>query len=113
MAAVMAEVPFPFTIPVIEVAPEPPFPTAKIPVTPEVNGKPVKFVAKPEAGVPSTGEVRVGAVNVLLVNVSIPVKLAFRFKAVCVAVLIGFNKSVVLSTAARPTIAFVMPETRR
>ena len=80
-------------------------------MTPVLKGKPIKFVAVPDAGVPSTGDVRVGAVHVLFVKVSIPVRLTFKLSAVCVAVLMGFNKSVVLSIFAKPTIAFVMPET--
>ena len=41
------------------------------------------------------------------VNVGLA-RLAFRFNAVCVAVLTGFNKSVVLSTLASPTVALVI-----
>ena len=51
----------------------------------------------------------VGAVRVP-VNVG-PAKLAFRFKAVCVAVETGFAESLVLSTLPSPTISFVIPET--
>ena len=48
--------------------------------------------------------------------VSVPVKVgeangAKRFKAVCVAVEIGFARSWVLSTLPRPTMPAVMPET--
>jgi hypothetical protein len=45
----------------------PPFATGKVPVTPVVSGKPVKFVATPLAGVPSTGAVNVGDAIVGLV----------------------------------------------
>ena len=38
-------------------------------------------------------------------------KLDFKFNAVCVAVDIGFNKSVVLFTLDKSTIAFVIPLT--
>ena len=41
-------------------APVPPFASGNTPVTPVVNGKPVAFVRVPDAGVPSTGVVRVG-----------------------------------------------------
>jgi hypothetical protein len=36
---------------------------------------------------------------------------AFKFKAFCVAVLMGFSKSVVLLTFANPTVVAVIPET--
>jgi hypothetical protein len=39
------------------------------PETPEAIGKPVIFVATPDAGVPRAGVVSVGAVNVLFVRV--------------------------------------------
>ena len=35
----------------------------------------------------------------------------FKSRAVCVAVDIGFNRSVVLSTLPRSTISFVIPDT--
>ena len=82
MATVMAELPFPFTNPLRVLTPVPPFETGKIPVTPVDKGKPVKFVATPDAGVPRVGLVNTGEVKVLFVNVSIPVKLTFRFNAV-------------------------------
>ena len=47
----------------------PPFATGRTPVTPVVSGNPVRFVAVPEAGVPSTGPVNVGEVSVLFVSV--------------------------------------------
>ena len=72
MAATIAVVPVPLTRPVKVVAPVPPFPTAKVPVTPLVNGNPVAFVNTPEEGVPNAGVVNVGLVNVLLVKVSVP-----------------------------------------
>jgi hypothetical protein len=40
----------------------PPFATGSKPVTPVVNGRPVKFVATPEVGVPSNGVTKVGEV---------------------------------------------------
>jgi len=46
------------------------------PETPVDMGRPVAFVRVPEAGVPSTGVVITGAVNVLLVRVSVPVNVA-------------------------------------
>ena len=58
------------------VEPVPPFAIGKVPVTPDVNGKPVAFVNTPEAGVPNAGAVKVGLVNVLLVKVSVPAKVA-------------------------------------
>ena len=57
-------------------APVPPLATGKVPVTPVVNGSPVKLVATPDAGVPNIGYVKVGDVSVLLVKVSIPAKVA-------------------------------------
>jgi hypothetical protein len=62
--ACRAEVPFPsktlFAVKVEE--PVPPFATGRVPVTPVVNGSPVKFVAMPEVGVPSKGVVNWGLV---------------------------------------------------
>jgi hypothetical protein len=58
------------------VAPVPPFAIGKVPVTPVVNGKPVAFVNTPDAGVPNAGAVKVGEVKVLLVNVSVPARVA-------------------------------------
>ena len=52
------------------------------------------------------------AVNPDVVNVPVNVgdaKGAFKSSADCVAVDIGFNKSVVLSTLDNPTIALVIP----
>ena len=49
-------------------APVPPFATDNVPVTPVVNGKPVKLVATPEAGVPNAGAVNVG----LVANTTLP-----------------------------------------
>ena len=46
----------------------PPLVTPNIPVTPVVSGKPVKFVATPDAGVPNAGDT-----NVLLDNVCVSV----------------------------------------
>jgi hypothetical protein len=45
--------------------------TGKLPVTPVVNGSPVRLVATPEAGVPNAGVVSVGEVRVLLVRVCV------------------------------------------
>ena len=42
-----------FPVPVEVVAPEPPFATDKVPVTPVERGKPVAFVRVPEDGVPN------------------------------------------------------------
>ena len=56
--------------------PVPPLAPGKIPVTPVVKGKPVALVKVPEAGVPKTGAVMIGLVKVLLVNVSVPAKVA-------------------------------------
>lgn len=44
------------------VMPVPPLATGSVPVTPVVKGKPVKFVATPDAGVPSAGVTSVGLV---------------------------------------------------
>jgi hypothetical protein len=49
--------------PVEVVTPVPPLATGKVPVTPVVNGSPVKLVATPEAGVPSAGVTSVGDVE--------------------------------------------------
>ena len=73
-AARVKPVPFPmFSWPFVgvEVKPVPPFAIASVPVTPVVNGSPVRFVATPEVGVP-----RSGAMKVLFVNVSVPAKVA-------------------------------------
>ena len=58
------------------VAPVPPLAMPNLPVTPVDNGKPVALVNTPDAGVPKAGEVNVGEVKVLLVNVSVPSKVA-------------------------------------
>lgn len=60
--AVKADVPFPNSTPVRVAAPEPPFPTGRVPVTPVVSGRPVQFVSVPLVGVPSRGVVSVGEV---------------------------------------------------
>ena len=46
------------------VEPVPPLSIGSVPVTPVVNGRPVRLVATPDAGVPSAGPVNVGLVNV-------------------------------------------------
>ena len=58
------------------IAPVPPLATGSVPVTPVVSGNPVKFVATPDVGVPSTGVIIVGLVNVPVLTVgfvSVPV----------------------------------------
>lgn len=49
-------------VPVAVVLPVPPLTIASVPVTPVDSGKPVRFVATPDAGVPSKGAIRVGPV---------------------------------------------------
>ena len=49
--------------PVDVVTPVPPLATGSVPVTPVVNGKPVRFVATPDDGVPSAGVTNVGEVD--------------------------------------------------
>jgi hypothetical protein len=49
-------------VPVDVVTPVPPFATGSVPVTPVVKGKPVRFVATPDAGVPNAGVTSVGDV---------------------------------------------------
>ena len=44
----------------VEFTPVPPLAAGKVPVTPEVKGRPVKLVATPLAGVPSAGVTSVG-----------------------------------------------------
>ena len=59
-----------------ELALVPPLATGKTPVTPEVNGRPVKLVATPEEGVPKAGVTNVGLVEntrLLLVVPVVPV----------------------------------------
>ena len=97
MAATIAVVPVPLTRPVKVVAPVPPFPTAKVPVTPLVNGNPVAFVNTPDTGVPKAGVVNVGLVNVLLVKVSTPAKVA----KVPVVGKVKFVVAVVVSVVAK------------
>jgi len=46
----------------VDVKPVPPLPIGKVPVTPVVNGRPVKFVATPDVGVPNKGVTKVGEV---------------------------------------------------
>ena len=62
----------------------PPLVTPNIPVTPVVSGKPVKFVATPDAGVPNAGDT-----NVLLDNVCVSVvpTIAPTGKLACVQIL--------------------------
>lgn len=65
-------------VPVVPVAPVPPFSGGRLPVTPVVRGKPVQFVNVPDVGVPKAGLVSVGLfivglVSVLLVRVWVPV----------------------------------------
>ena len=52
-----------FPVPVELVTPVPPFATGNVPVTPVVNGSPVRFVATPEAGVPIFGVTNVGELD--------------------------------------------------
>ena len=49
-----------FVVPVEEVTPVPPLATGSVPVTPVVSGKPVRFVATPDDGVPRAGVTKVG-----------------------------------------------------
>lgn len=63
-------------VPVDDVTPVPPLATGSVPVTPVVIGRPVQLVNVPDAGVPNTGAVIVGLVNVLLVSVSDPANVA-------------------------------------
>ena len=49
-------------LPVDDVDPVPPFAIGRFPVTPEARGKPVMFVATPDAGVPNAGVTKVGLV---------------------------------------------------
>ena len=60
--AVKADVPFPNSTPVSVVAPEPPLPTGRVPVTPVESGRPVALVRTPADGVPRFGVTRVGDV---------------------------------------------------
>lgn len=48
--------------PVLAVAPVPPFPTGRVPVTPVVSGRPVALVSTRAEGVPSAGVTNVGDV---------------------------------------------------
>jgi hypothetical protein len=101
LAALKALVPFPFTRApeVIEVAPVPPLATGKVPVTPVVNGSPVQLVKVPELGVPSTGVVKVGEVNVA----------PDRSALVAIAVAMLLNS---VSISVPLTILFALPEAR-
>jgi len=64
-------------VPVEVVTPVPPFSTGRVPVTPVVSGRPVKFVATPDVGVPNAGDTSEGVVIVGLVdNTSMPVPVA-------------------------------------
>lgn len=69
--AVKADVPFPNSTPVSVVAPEPPFPTGRVPVTPVERGKPVALVKTAADGVPRSGVVRAG--DVANTNAPLPV----------------------------------------
>jgi hypothetical protein len=53
--------------------PLPPLATGKTPVTPVVNGKPVKLVATPEVGVPKIGVTSVGLVDKTVAPVPVDV----------------------------------------
>jgi len=59
-----------------EGAPKNPATLVPNPLTPEEIGNPVALVRVPDAGVPNTGPVIIGEVKVLLVNVSVPAKVA-------------------------------------
>lgn len=70
VAAVNADVPLPLSTPVSVVAPVPPLPTGKVPVTPVDRGRPVKLVAVPDDGVPKAPPlVRYDPAGCLLLNV--------------------------------------------
>jgi hypothetical protein len=56
--------------------PVPPLAIGSAPVTPVLNGKPVAAVNTKVVGVPKLGVVKIGDVKVLLVNVSVPAKVA-------------------------------------
>jgi len=58
------------------VAPVPPLAIGKVPITPELNGKPVALVNVPDAGMPNAGAVKIGDVKVLFVKVSVPANVA-------------------------------------
>ena len=60
-----------FTANVVE--PVPPLPTGSVPVTPVVNGRPVRLVATPDVGVPNKGVIKVGLVALTTVPVPVPV----------------------------------------
>ena len=68
-----ADVPLPYTTPfkVSVVAPVPPLPTGKVPVTPVVKGKPVALVSVTEVGVPKIGVTSVGLVASTLLPVPV------------------------------------------
>jgi len=81
------------------VMPVPPLATGRVPVTPVVSGKPVALVKTAAVGVPSAGVVIVGEVNVLLVNVCVPVVVTTGIVA---AVIAGKSKVDVKSTQVVP-----------
>ena len=56
--------------------PVPPLARGKVPVTPVDSGKSVALVNTKVVGVPKLGVVNIGDVNVLLVKVSVPAKVA-------------------------------------
>jgi hypothetical protein len=68
-------VPLPYTTPfkVSVVAPVPPLPTGKVPVTPVVRGKPVALVSVTEDGVPRIGVTKVGLVENTRLVLVVPV----------------------------------------
>ena len=69
--AVKADVPLPKSTPESVVAPEPPFPTGSVPVTPVVRGSPVALVKTAADGVPRSGVVSAG--DVANTNAPLPV----------------------------------------
>lgn len=87
--AVKADVPLPKSVPLSVAAPDPPFPTGSVPVTPVLSGKPVRLVATPLAGVPRAGVTRVGDVA----NTSAPVPVSLVTAAIRLA-LDGVAKNV-------------------
>jgi hypothetical protein len=64
-------------LPVETVTPVPPLATARVPVTPEVSGKPTQLVSVPDDGVPKAGVTKTGEVESTLfpvpVEVDVPV----------------------------------------
>jgi hypothetical protein len=70
----------------VDVSPVPPLATGNVPVTPVVNGRPVKFVATPDVGVPNKGVTKVGEVANTLAPVPVSsVKAAAKFALLGVA----------------------------